>query len=300
MTHIDLHIHTTVSDGALTPFEVVDEAVKNEVKYFAIADHDTVGAYTDEFFDYIKNKNITVIPAVEISTKFNGFGVHVLGYNIDIKNTELQKKLYTIRNARHIYLEKVTKKLEALGYKVNFEKLDAVDAVTKAHISLDVIANQENYDLLMKNFGHIPNKGEFIETVMNENCPAFVKKESISPKEAGEVIRQAGGKVVLAHPVAYAHEDGLSEDDIEKIVESMKPDGLEAYYIYVDRFDKKFDETKKWRDFADRHNLFYTVGSDFHNDDGLRPLIGFAGENFDFPSDAVEVITQNLSKKHSK
>ena len=112
------------------------------------------------------------------------------------------------------------KKLNELGYIINVEELDKIDAVTKAHISLDVINNKENQRLLLKNFGHIPNKGEFIETVMNENCPAYVKKETVTPKEASDIIKSANGKVVLAHPVAYIHEDGLEDSDILNICNS--------------------------------------------------------------------------------
>lgn len=78
MVKIDMHIHTTVSDGKLTPFEIIDEAVKNNVKVVAIADHDTVDAYTDELIKYASEKNIKLIPAVEISTKFNKISIHVL------------------------------------------------------------------------------------------------------------------------------------------------------------------------------------------------------------------------------
>ena len=81
---IDLHIHTTISDGSLTPIEVIDEAVKNGVSTIAIADHDTIDAYTDELFEYANSKNIKIINAVEISTKSNKAGIHVLGYNFDL------------------------------------------------------------------------------------------------------------------------------------------------------------------------------------------------------------------------
>ena len=105
---IDLHIHTTVSDGALTPKEVIDEAYKNGVSVIAIADHDTVDAYNDELFEYAKNKNIKLINAVEISTKAKKAGVHVLGYNLDLNNEEFKERLSKIRNARHNYLHDVS------------------------------------------------------------------------------------------------------------------------------------------------------------------------------------------------
>lgn len=289
---IDLHIHTNKSDGMLTPKEIIDEAVRNKVSTIAIADHDTVEAYNDDLFEYAKEKNVKLIRAVEISTKTSKVGIHVLGYNIDLKNEGLNKKLYSLRNARHIYLHDVAKKLEELGYKVNVEELDKVDSVTKAHIALDVVQNLENEDLLMRNFGHIPGKGEFIETVMNEGCPAYTKKQTITPKEAAELIRKAGGKAVLAHPVAYEHEDNLSEDEILDIVKDMKADGIETNYIYINRKNETINEIEKWNAFAKKCNLPVTLGSDFHNKDGIRPEIGLINKHVDFSEEYLNEIVK--------
>ncbi len=293
---IDLHIHTTESDGAFTPKEIIDEAYNNGVFTISIADHDTVSAYTDELFEYAKTKNIKIIKGVEISTKNSKVGIHVLGYNIDINDSVFKERLSKIRNARHDYLHNVSKKLNDLGYILNVEELDKIDAVTKAHIALDVVNNDKNKDELLRVFGHIPGKGEFIETIMNENCPAYVKKETVTPKEAAEIIREAGGKVVLAHPVAYAHEDNLTDEEISNLVKEMQPDGLEANYLYVDRDNNKFDETKKWNEFAKQHNLFVTAGSDFHNKDGIRPEIGFVNTNFVLDEKTINEIINNLTK----
>lgn len=292
---IDLHIHSTVSDGTLTPKEVIDEAYKNEVSVIAIADHDTVDAYNNELFEYAESKNIKLINAVEISAKAKKAGVHVLGYNLDVNNEEFKERLSKIRNARHDYLHKVAKKLTDLGYYVNLTELDKIDAVTKAHIAIDVITNLANKHKLLKEFGHIPSKGEFIETIMNENCPAYVEKVTVSPREAGKMIRTAKGKVVLAHPVAYVHEDNLTDEDILDIIKELKPDGLEAYYLYVDKDNKKFDESKKWCEFAKDNNLFTTIGSDFHNTKKkLKPQIGFVNTNFTLPEEIIEEIVSKL------
>ena len=294
MQKIDLHIHTTMSDGSLAPKEIVDEAYKNGVSVIAIADHDTIDAYTDDLFSYANSKNIRIIPAVEISTKTEKAGIHVLGYNFNLKNQPFREKLSKIRNARHDYLHNVSKKINQLGYFINVEQLDRIDAVTKAHIALDVVNNEKNKEILLQNFGHIPSKGEFIETIMNENCPAYVKKETVTPKEAAEMIRKANGKVVLAHPVAYVHEDNFTDEDILNIINEMKPDGLEANYLYIDRNNNIFDETEKWNKFARENNLFVTVGSDFHNKDGIRPEIGFANTNFVLEDNVVDEIIKNL------
>ena len=300
MKRIDLHIHTTMSDGTFTPKQVIDEAYKNGVSVMAITDHDTTESYTDELFEYAKSKNIKLIPAVEISTKASKAGVHVLGYNFDWKDEKFKEELFKLRNIRHDYLHDVAKKLEEIGYYLNIEELDKIDAVTKAHIALDIVNNEKNKAKLMNDFGYIPRKGEFIETIMNENCPAYVKKRTVSPKQAADIIREANGKVVLAHPVAYVHEDGFTDEDILNIINDMKPDGLEANYLYHDRYNNEIDETKKWNEFANKNNLFVTIGSDFHNKDGIRPEIGFVNTNFTLTDEEVDKIIKNILEQNPR
>lgn len=291
---IDLHIHTNLSDGALSPKEVIDEAVKNGVSVVAIADHDTIDAYNDELFEYAKEKNIKLIKAVEISTKNEKAGIHVLGYNFDLDNQELIDNLYENRNARHIYLHNVSEKLRELGYHINEAELDKIDAVTKAHISKDVVESEENKEKLLKEFGYIPEKGEFIETIMNEGCPAYVKKKTMTPKEAAELIKRAGGKVVLAHPVAYKYEDNFTKEDIEKLVTDMKADGIEANYIYIDRNNKRINELDIWNEFAKKHNLFTTIGSDFHMADGVHVVIGLIKEDINLSNEDIDLMLKNI------
>lgn len=291
---IDLHMHTNKSDGALSPRKIVDEAVKNNVEIMAITDHDTLEAYTDDLIEYIQSKNITLIKGVEISTKTDKVGAHVLGYNIDIKNEELINKLYRLRNARHVYLHDVAKKLEDLGYQVNVEELDKVDAVTKAHIALDIVENKNNEKLLLETFKHIPNKGEFIETIMNEGCPAYTEKETINPKEAADLIRKAGGKVFLAHPVAFKYEDNLTDEEVIEIAKSMNADGIEANYLYVDRNDNKIDDVEKWNKIAKENNWIATIGSDFHVVDGLRPEVGFPNWKLRLTNDEINNLVKNI------
>lgn len=274
MKKIDLHIHTNKSDGLLSPKEIIDVAKRNHVQTIAIADHDTVDAYTDELYNYAKDNDIELISAVEISTKTKKCGIHVLGYNIDTSSEYLIESLKKIRNARHDYLHSVATKLNEMNYILNVDKLDVISAVTKAHIAMDIISNKKNEKQLMKQFGHIPNKGEFIESIMNENCPAYVKKKTVTPKEASEIIRKAGGKVVLAHPVAYVHEDNLTINDILEIINDLRADGLEAYYIYTDRNNNIVNEIDKWNKFAKDNDLFVTIGSDFHMKDGNHAEIG--------------------------
>lgn len=292
---IDLHIHTTCSDGKLTAREVLERAKKNGVSVISIADHDTTDAYTKDLFLNAESLGIKVIPAVEISTNYNGVGIHVLGYNFDLKNAELQQALKNTVNARKDYYLKVTKKLNDLGYFVDDKKLEGVEIITKAHIAEAVVTNEYNRKLLIKNYGYVPKKGEFIETVMNENCPAFVEKFKISPQEASRLIHNAGGKVVLAHPVAYKYEDNFYADQVKTLVKEMKADGLEANYLYVDRHGNEIDEIDFWKTFAKENSLFVTAGSDFHFfDDSKYPDIGFVNKNFKLSEDEIQIILRNL------
>lgn len=289
---IDLHVHSNLSDGEYSPKEIIDMAVKNNVKVLSIADHDTIDAYNEELFKYAELNNILLIPAVEISTKINKCGIHVLGYNFNLNDENLKEKLYLLKNSRHMYLKEVSAKLIELGYKVEVEKLDEIKAVTKAHIATNIISNEENKKKLLKEFNHIPNKGEFIETIMNEGCPAYVKKETITPIEAAKLIKSANGKVVLAHPVAYKYEDNLTDEEILNLIKEMRIQAIEGNYIYVDRNNSKIDECKKWNEFAKKNNLISTIGSDFHNEDGLRPIIGLVNENINLSNEDIKEIIE--------
>lgn len=278
---IDLHIHSNYSDGVLSVFQIIDEAVKNKVQIISITDHDSIKGYSKELFDYTNNKNITLIPGVEISTKYQGFGVHILGYNIDLNDEKLNNLLDNSQKNRIDYLENVANKLRNFGYEINTHKLKELESVTKAHIALDVIENENNKELLLSAFGKIPNKGLFIETLLNENCPCYVKKESISPKEVSLVIKNAGGLVFIAHPVAYHYEDNVNEETILKLAKEINADGIETGYIYVTKNNKVVNESKIWQEFASENNLFGSIGSDFHKKDGLHPTIGLDDYNFE-------------------
>ena len=293
--NIDFHIHTNMSDGEFLPKEIIDIAIENNVSHISITDHDTVKAYTDDLFEYVKTKGINLITGVEVSTKINKCGIHVLGYGVDVKNESLNEMLYKITNARHIYLKEVSEKLIELGYKVNFDDLDKIEIVTKAHISQDIVSNENNKEILIKEFGKIPERGEFIEGIMNEGCVAYVSKYVPTLDEIQKVIRNAGGIVVLAHPVAYKYIDNLTEDDIQNIVDELNPDGIESNYILV-HDGNTINESKLWNEFAEKNNLFVSVGSDFHRMDNIHPKVGLICENLNLDEKDKENIVKNLFK----
>ena len=131
---------------------------------------------------------------------------------------------------------------------------------------------------------------------MNEGCPAYVEKRTITPADAARIIRKARGKVVLAHPVAYIHQDNLTDKDISEIVQEMNADGIEANYVFLDRNRKKFNESERWNKFAKEHNLLATVGSDFHNNDEFHSKIGLINEDVHLTDEEIDYILNTLTK----
>lgn len=120
------------------------------------------------------------------------------------------------------------------------------------------------------------------------------KKETITPREATELIRRAGGKAILAHPVAYKYEDNFSDEEILLLVKEMKADGIESNYIYINRNRNKINESDKWNKIAKDNNLIITIGSDFHKKDGIHPEIGLINENLNLNNEDIENIIDNI------
>lgn len=293
---IDLHIHSNFSDGKFTPFEIVDEAKKNGVSVISITDHDNIDAYSIELYDYAISNNIKIINGIELSTKLGRLNIHVLGYNFALNNKAFKDKLITLKNARHIYLYKVSIILKQLGYILDINKLNQIDSVTKAHIANDVINNKSNQKLLLEQFGKIPSIGQFIETMLNEGCPAYVEKNMITTKEACDIIKNAGGKVILAHPISYKYENNLTDKDIAYLINKLNIDGIESNYIYVDKNNRKINEIEKWNKVANYYNLITTIGSDFHEFDEYHSNIGLINENFELTDGEISSIINNLLK----
>ena len=206
---IDLHTHTVHSDGVLTPIELIDRAHDNGVSVLSIADHDTLGAYEDEStFEQAKKRDIRLIPGVEISARYRSVGIHVLGLFIDHENDALHNVLKRQHNFRIEYMNRVVDMFEKDGWAIALkESLLSLGSITKAHISQSIVEHEENFERLKQLFYQIPNRGMFIEAMMNEGCTYFLERETLSPAEAIQAIHDAHGVAIFAHPIASLYED---------------------------------------------------------------------------------------------
>ena len=259
---IDLHLHTTASDGALTPSKLVDAAVARGMEAISITDHDTVGGLA-EGRRRAEELGVEFIDGIELSSEWRGREVHILGYFIDPEAPELKKELAKMKEARDNRNVKILEKLSNYKIDISLEELQEEaggDIVGRAHI-----AN------LMLNKGYVYSKGEIFKRYLGIGGVAYVPKGDLSPERAVEIIRENGGIASLAHP-KYISED---EVRLTELINDLKKSGLEAMEVYYSNFSLK--EVLKYKKLARKMDLLLTGGSDYHGGNKGNIEIGDGG-----------------------
>lgn len=245
MKYIDMHTHTTASDGALTPKELIDYAIEKELNGVAITDHDTVGGI-EEAMDYCKTKNdFLLIPGIELSTEDLGEEIHILGYMIDYQDEKFLKLLDLLQNERKNRAHKIIEKLNELGFKITFSEVEGLTVdgnIGRPHIAKVLITK-----------GYLSNTKEAFEKYLNKGCPAYVPRYKITPLEAIKEIKRIGGYAVVAHPGL------IKSNEILKHIVKDGIDGIEVFH--PDNSELKYDY---YLDLVEKNGLFITGGSDFH------------------------------------
>lgn len=240
----DLHIHTTGSDGLLTPKEVIDAASNKSIHGVAITDHDTVSGIKPAI-NYSKIKNvIQVIPGIEFSSIFSGEEVHILGYFIDYESKRLLEIIEELKNNRIIRALKIIEKLNKLGIELNLEE---VNILSKTIIGRPHIARA------LVNRGHVDSIKEAFDLLLNRGMPAYVEKESLKLKETIDIIHELQGIAVLAHPGLLKNK-GIIKQSIEYGI-----DGLESIHSKHSRQD-----VIMLMNICKDNGLITTGGSDCH------------------------------------
>lgn len=290
--NIDLHTHTIHSDGALTPEELVKKAKETSLAAISIADH----ANTDGIDPAVKigkKLEVEIVPAVEITSyPTPETEHHILGYFVDYKNEKFQKVLAEIRKTREERSKKVIKNLNDLGYQINFGDVKRVASgtIVAPHIAWSVISDRENHSKLKKEFGEIPDTGEFIRKYLVPGAPAYEPREALTPKEAIDLIHSVGGLAVLAHPCwTLVRKDGdLAFDDTEfgQLVKDGI-DGVEAIAHRENEGDTK-ECVEHFTKLAKKYKLVITGGSDFHGFGSAGKNLGFEGFYLKVPYQVLE------------
>jgi predicted metal-dependent phosphoesterase TrpH len=289
MRYIDLHVHSTASDGSYTPAEVVALAVKQDLAAFALTDHDTVDGILEAQEAALAmentNKKIEVIPGTELSVDYKSRDIHILGLFIDPGNLLFRQALETARVKRDERNIKMADNLNKAGIDITVEKMreaDGKSVLTRAHFAKFMVAH-----------GYVKSTKDAFTRFLNSDSPYYVPREYLSPEEAIELIHSAGGLAILAHPLLYKY-NHLQVEELVKYLAERNIDGLEAIYSSNTGFDEG-----RMRHLANKYNLLITGGSDFHG--ALKPdlKIGVGKGNLKIPYTIVESLKQELGRGSS-
>ena len=263
----DLHIHTTASDGRLSPGELVKLARSLNVGVISVTDHDSVGGIDKAILEAAKEPRIIVVPGVEINTDLATGELHVLGYFIDYKNPDFVIALERIRQSRVGRACQMIEKLRQLGVVVEWRRvleLARGESICRPHIAQAILEN-----------GYVSTEREAFDKYIGRDAPAYVEREKIHPVEAVSIIKKAGGLPVLAHPADIVDLDQMLGELIKAGLI-----GLEAYYAQYSK-----DTVNKLVRIASRYELLTTGGSDYHHfQDDLELPFG----SVEIPRESVE------------
>lgn len=261
MGYIDLHTHSTASDGTLSPRALVRHAAEVGLCAIALTDHDSVLGVR-EAVEAGREFGVRVIPGVELSAEYPG-ELHILGLFLDAENPALTKALARIvehRGARNI---KMLEKLGEIGIKISFDEVSDISAggaVGRVHIARALV-----------NRGHAKGIDEAFKKYLVRGAPGYARREKPSPEDAIKIIKSAGGIAVLAHPVFLE----LNAPGLRKLLTKLMGYGLGGLECIYPEHDER--ATREYISIARELGLYITGGSDFHGENKPRIKLGMAG-----------------------
>ncbi len=262
MKTVDLHTHSTRSDGTFTPSQLVQIAQEKGLSAFALTDHDTAVGI-DEAMEAAAGTDVEVIPGIELSTKYLEKDVHIVGLFYDYKDPEFRRQVKEFSDARDLRNRKMCDMMCAAGLPIPYDELMADNP--------GAIVTRANMAKFLLKKGAISSLKEAFDKYIGDDCPFFVPREKITPKKAVEFLLRFHGIPVLAHPFQYK----LGDEGLETLVRELREAGLmgiEAYYC-----QHTPEMTEKIRQLALRYDLLLSGGSDFHgaNKPGLEMGTGY-------------------------
>jgi predicted metal-dependent phosphoesterase TrpH len=269
---IDLHTHSSASDGLLSPSELVDHAVANGVSALALTDHDTVDGL-DEALEHAGRLGLEFIPGVEFSVEYPRGSFHLVGLHVDHAHEELLEALRELKKFRDSRAERIILDLKSCGVDIPLD--DVLSEAGGAPIG------KPHFARVMVRFGFAANVEEVFLNYLVDGKPGDVKKEKIELSRAIGLIRKAGGIPVLAHPVSL---EFASFRELEDMIPGMIEMGLEGIEAYACMHTP--EQVDAILDIGRRHGLLVTGGSDFHGDGKVE--IGSYGDGRKFPAELLD------------
>jgi predicted metal-dependent phosphoesterase TrpH len=255
---VDLHTHTTASDGSLSPAALVQKAREIGLAALAVTDHDTIDGLS-EAADAALALGMDFLPGVELSVEDKDGRFHLLGYGFDPKFPELAETLAALRRSRAARNMQMTEKMAALGLPVTMDDVrEAAHKHSGDGEESEVIARPHFAQALI-NKGIVSSVQEAFDKYLASGKPLYQAKEVLTPTDAIALLHRAGGVAVMAHPGLVPLSESLLAERVAALHDEAGMDGLEALYSQHSPAD-----TERFLDLARRHHLLITGGSDFH------------------------------------
>lgn len=255
--YTDLHIHTNNSDGTYTTQQIIEELKKAKIRLFSITDHDDVTSCR-EMEEIFLPENMIYIPGIEFSALHNGYNCHILGYNIDYKNKELSEEYKLIKARRK------KKIIQVLEYIKDISGIITEEQERKILNKKGTIGRYDICEIIMKKVNMDRNKiyQEYL-------TPKDLITHRSDSRRIIEVIHEAKGKAILAHPKEIEEDYKI---DIEKIIRSLIDEGLDGIEIY--NSIHTIEDVRRYIGLAKKYHLFTTGGSDYHGTNKPKITIG--------------------------
>lgn len=270
---IDLHVHSTFSDGSYTPYELAQMAADAGLKAIALTDHDSTKG-TDEFLAACKEEGVMGVPGVEVSAAVEKGTLHILGYFIDHEDVEFEDILIRVRRGREDRNVKMVENLSALGMELTIEEIAAYageDVVGRPHFAKAMIDK-----------GYAKDKPEVFNKYLAKGQPGYAERFRLSAHECISEILRIGGVPVLSHPFTLM----LGKAELKSFVAELTGMGLKGIECYYSEHTVR--QTSEYLGLAEHFGLAPSGGSDFHGDANPKVKLGKGFGRLDVPDELVD------------
>ena len=287
MKQIDLHVHSTCSDGTDSPSALVNKAVETGLAAFALTDHDTTKGVKEALNAcaqaYKNGHEIEVIPGVEISTNFENTEIHIVGLFIDYNDTDFNSFLDNQLSSRDERNKQVCERFQNIGINITYEDMiktygDAV--ITRAHFADRLVA-----------IGVVGDRNEAFDRYLGQGKPCFVPRAKVDPAEAIEQIHKAGGIAILAHPILYH----LGKAQMNKLLGHICAAGLDSIEAIYSTY--KMGDELAIRLIASERNLLISGGSDYHGKNKPHIQLGTGMGHLFVPYELIDKMRDYMKQK---
>lgn len=272
---LDLHVHSTESDGSLTPEQVIDHAFERGVTLVALCDHDTTAGGAS-FVAYGHRRGVDAVAGVEVSATWPTGNCHILGLGVRGDYEPLEGVLQKIRDSRDRRNELIIARLNELGVDIALEEVEALaggEVVARPHMARVMMAK-----------GAVASVQEAFDRYLAKGAPAYVDRYRLDPEQAVELLKGAGGSVVLAHPSQLK----LEPAGIDELVARLKPHGLEGMEAYTPYTSD--EQLPHYLAIAEKHGLAVTGGSDFHGESKPAHFMGYYRREIPIPEGCGAIV----------